>query len=348
MFSNLCFIKKMGLNIQVVKTALGAGIAWALATNLTQNQYPYFAPLAAILVSQITVSDSIQRAINRVVGVILGVMVSMLIEHWMNLNSLSIFAVILVGTALATALKLNSQIISQVGVSSLLVLSVGHENSYAMSRIFETILGSVVAIVINAFIVPSNEIPIVQKHIYELTSELATTLKNLSKLYKLKGSLTEGLIEARKLTEKSEKIFSVLKSTNESLKYSPFFLTRKKKINHLMFGKSKLECITIEIRGIAKGLVDLGNTMEPIEDLVEAMEATANCIEIFGNIIAFSQESITNTLLSTIEDTHYKISICLTNLKNITNVEKALEIGSILADLNRIINNLSIGLIKND
>ena len=109
---------KLGLSLQIFKTAVAASIAWVIAIHIFHAEYPYFAPLAAILTVQVTVADSVQKAAQRIIGVIGGVLVSLLISHWFTISALSIFLVIIIGMAIASALRMNAQIISQVAESS--------------------------------------------------------------------------------------------------------------------------------------------------------------------------------------------------------------------------------------
>ena len=120
-------LAKIGLTLQVIKTALAAGVSYGLALFLSDNPYPIFAPLAAILTIQVTIADSIQKGLYRTLGVIIGVGIGNLIGHFFVISGISILIAILLAFSLSTAFQLNQQIISQVGVSALLVLGYGQE-----------------------------------------------------------------------------------------------------------------------------------------------------------------------------------------------------------------------------
>ncbi|SDP10352.1 Aromatic acid exporter family member 1, partial [Paenibacillus sp. yr247] len=98
---------RFGMILQTVKTTLAAALSWEVATQFTSNNYPYFAPLAAVLTVQITVADSLEKAMQRTVGIILGVAVSLLVGHWFGIETLSIFLVILLGMMISNALRLS-------------------------------------------------------------------------------------------------------------------------------------------------------------------------------------------------------------------------------------------------
>ncbi|PIQ19678.1 MAG: FUSC family protein, partial [Cytophagales bacterium CG18_big_fil_WC_8_21_14_2_50_42_9] len=179
----IAILDQIGLTLQIVKTAFAAALSWVVATSLLHSEYPYFAAVAAILTVQVTVADSVDKATQRIIGIMGGVLLSMLLGHWFRISAVSIFFIILIGMALAKALRMNPQIISQVAISSLLVLAFGQaREGYGYERIIETILGSAIAVVINALIVPRNAIPDVEKSILSYSSLAATTLKSLTAL----------------------------------------------------------------------------------------------------------------------------------------------------------------------
>jgi len=162
---------------------MAASISWFVAANLLYAEYPYFAAIAAILTVQVTVADSVDKATQRIIGIIGGVLMSMLIGHWFKVNAISIFIVILLGMGVAKALRMNPQIISQVAISSLLVLAFGQfKEGYALERIIETIIGSGIAVIINAVIVPQNAIPDVENCIKNLGNTAANSLVSLTAL----------------------------------------------------------------------------------------------------------------------------------------------------------------------
>jgi uncharacterized membrane protein YgaE (UPF0421/DUF939 family) len=158
-----------GLTLSVFKTTLAAGISWWLATLLLPHLFPYLAPITALLIMNATVSDPIEKAIYRIIGVFGGVIVSLLIAHLIPVSGVAVFLSILIGMAFSTALNLNKEIATQIGVSSVMVLAI-HKSGYGLGRILETIIGSIIAILINAIVVPPNQVPGAIKNLKDLSS----------------------------------------------------------------------------------------------------------------------------------------------------------------------------------
>nr|WP_255709840.1 aromatic acid exporter family protein [Pontibacter harenae] len=331
--------------MQIVKTAMAGALSWFLATSLLHAEYPFFAAIAAIITVQVTVADSVDKASQRIIGIVGGVMLSLLFGQWFELGALSIFLVILVGMATAKALRMNPQIISQVAISSLLVLAVGqNEPGYAYERVIETILGSAIAVLINALIVPQNAIPGVEKSIISYSNLSATTLKGLGAMLDYDGIRRKtGRTEVDALIKEANNCKKALELAEQSLKYNPLLTHKRTRLSRLAVSINKLQSITIQIRGIRRGLADMQQDLvfqqeyESKPQLKKAMEATAKCIAAFGETIVDPSDTKLTLLGMRIQEARAEQARSLTTLKGMTSLETIRDIGGILTDLRRIV-----------
>ncbi|WP_299754648.1 FUSC family protein [uncultured Pontibacter sp.] len=339
------FFARIGLTLQIVKTALAASVSWLVATAILGSEYPFFAPLAAILTVQVTVADSVEKATQRIIGIVGGVAVSLLIGHWLSISSFSIFLVIIIGMGISKALRMNPQIVSQVAVSSFLVLAFGfQEEGYALERVVETLMGSVVAVLINALIVPQNAIPEVEKSMLALGEQGTKTLQFLATQLRQteKGQLV-GRQETDALIAATEQSIKSLQLAEQSLKYNPFLTHKRTRLSRLSIGVKRLEHITTQIRGIRRGIADLNSghifetDLQDTHALHQAMQATAVCITLFSNTIVGPQELHRPALLASIREAEQLQNQCLSTLRSINSNHTLRDIGSILTDLSRIL-----------
>lgn len=335
-------LTRLGLTLQILKTALAAALSWFVASNLLHAEYPFFAALAAILTVQVTVADSIEKATQRIIGIIGGVMISMLIGHWFKVGTVSIFFVILIGMGISKALRMNPQIISQVAISSFLVLAFEQaQEGYAIARIFETVIGSSIAVFINALIVPKNAVPDVKSSIITYSRLSATTLKGLSTLLDEQGKTGRSEVDA--LLKEKDTCHQTLQLAEQGLKYNPLLNHERSKINSLALSINKLEHITVQIRGIRRGLADLQlnnrfkHEYKNLHQLKVAMEATANCITLFGETVVDYSDDNLSRLKAGIKNARSEQSRCLDDLKSILSLETLRDVGGVLTDLNRIV-----------
>lgn len=155
------------IGARTIKTALSVFCTIIILSIFKKDSY-FFACVAAILCMQPTIEDSFkigkQRLIGTFVGALIGLLLISLITLFDTSNTiiyaltLSIGIILLIYTC--TILKLN-QCVNIACVTYLaIVLSVGTETwlSYSFNRIFETLIGAIIGILINSYIlVPKKE-----------------------------------------------------------------------------------------------------------------------------------------------------------------------------------------------
>ena len=341
----LALLGRVGLTLQIVKTAFAAALSWLVATSLLHSEYPYFAAVAAIITVQVTVADSVDKATQRIIGIMGGVLLSMLLGHWFRINAVSIFFIILIGMALAKAFRMNPQIISQVAISSLLVLAFGQtREGYGYERIIETILGSGIAVLINALIIPRNAVPDVEKSLLTYSNLAATTLSRLTALLENSGlGRKTGRTEVDALIKEAEACRKALDLAEQSLKYNPLLTPKRERLRHLTESIHQLESITIQVRGIRRSLADL--QINPpfsleqtyVQQLKQAMEATAQCIAAYGQTAINASEQNQKKLQDAIYQARIEQARCLESLHHITSLATLRDMGSILTDLDRMV-----------
>jgi uncharacterized membrane protein YgaE (UPF0421/DUF939 family) len=334
---SLNIFNRIGLSIYVIKTALSAGLSWEVAALISHNQYPYFAALGAILTVQVTVADSINKAMQRVIGIIGGVVVSIIIGHLLPLNSGSITLVVLIGMAVSTGLRLSPQITSQVAVSSLLVLAFGSTHGYAVDRIIETIIGCMIAILLNIILIPPNPIPDAEKRILHLSAYASAVLNNLAIAFEVQALRPVDMPYVQELVDETEKGYQAVHLALQSLRYSPFLKNKRSRVLALSRIIRRFERITIQIRGIARALVDLGPEVQPNAQLIEALRSTAACVELVAKQEIYDLDELKQVLQSRIEKAKENQFTCLTRVKKIESLNEIANFGSILTDLGRIL-----------
>ncbi|MGV3589371.1 MAG: FUSC family protein [Adhaeribacter sp.] len=338
-------LNRIGPTLQIIKTAFAAAASWFVATSLLHSEYPYFAAVAAIITVQVTVADSVDKATQRIIGIIGGVLLSMLLGHWFKIGAISIFFIILIGMSIAKALRMNAQIISQVAISSLLVLAFGQtKEGYGYERIIETIIGSIIAVLINALIVPQNAVPEVEQRILTYSNLAAATLISLTALLdNTENKRKTGRTEVEALLLEAEKCSKAFDLAKQSLKYNILLTSKRVRLNQLAEILHQLESITIQIRGIRRSLADINLKqniqMEEtyVEELKKAMLATARCIQAYGKTAVETSQGN----LQELQDANAKAvaaqNSCLHNLHLMTSLILVRDIGSILTDLGRIV-----------
>ncbi|WP_010677643.1 FUSC family protein [Bacillus timonensis] len=334
---NLDIFHRIGLTLQVLKSALSAGVAWYVASFISHSQHPFFAALGAILTVQVTVAHSIHKATQRVIGIIGGVIISIMIGHWLNPSPESILLVVLLGMAFATALHLKPEAISQVGVSSILVLAFGNTQGYAIDRVIETMIGCIIAIFLNVIFIPPNPIPETEKQVLHLSKYACTVLTNLAKAYREQALRVDDIPYVQELVDETQKSYQAVLLSHQSLRYSPLLYNQRARVLTLSKVIERFESITIQIRGIARSLVDMSREPQPNIELIEAMMSTSTCVGLIASLELLHSNDLIEKMDASTKDAIAKQNMCLSKLKDIESLELLRNLGSILTDLNRIL-----------
>jgi uncharacterized membrane protein YgaE (UPF0421/DUF939 family) len=136
------------LSILIWNMAIGSTFSWELA-KLLGSDNPYLAPLSVILCLQPTYQKTLRLSIKRVIGTIIGISFTVIIATRMSINGWNLGTLILLGGFITKWLKLDKTVLHQVALTILFVFVFEHQkNHYAMDRMRDTLIGVIVAVLI--------------------------------------------------------------------------------------------------------------------------------------------------------------------------------------------------------
>lgn len=143
--------------VTACKTAVAAGLAWALVRQLGgfAQDYPYYAPLGAVVAVTNTVARSAREAAHTLVALLMGASLALCVQAAEPPVLLSLALVVGVGTVLAGWPWLGSMG-NWVPIAGLFVLLVGGENpvEYSLAYAGLTALGAAIGIAVNLAMPP--------------------------------------------------------------------------------------------------------------------------------------------------------------------------------------------------
>lgn len=139
------------------KAALAAALAWIVALNLpgTPSDYPYYAPLGALLAMYPTVAGTLKSGLQTVTGLTIGIILAYLAVWAGDPSALTIAFVVGVGVLLAGALKRTAGGGSGIASAGLFVLVIGNNDlGYSLGYFVQTVVGVGVGLAVSALILP--------------------------------------------------------------------------------------------------------------------------------------------------------------------------------------------------
>ncbi|WP_022885195.1 FUSC family protein [Glaciibacter superstes] len=211
--------------LQAVKTSVATVLAWLVAQLLLPTELPIFAAIAALLVVQPSVNQSLGKAVERSLGVIGGVLIAYAVALAFGQSSWIVLLAVVICIMLAWALRLSPGSANQIPISAMLVLSIGASTpDYALDRIIETVIGAGIALVVNLVIVPPVLLAPAHNAIILLAGEVADSFDRM--VTALEGPqptavLEETMIKARLLRPMQVAADSAIEQAEESLTLNP-------------------------------------------------------------------------------------------------------------------------------
>ncbi|WP_394248613.1 FUSC family protein [Arthrobacter pityocampae] len=139
------------------KAALAAALAWTIALAIpgTPSEYPYYAPLGALLAIYPTVAGTIKLGLQTVVGLTIGILLAYVAVWAGDPDWVTIAFVVGVGVLLGGVLKRTAGGGSGIASAGLFVLVIGNENlGYSLGYLVQTVVGVGVGLAVSALILP--------------------------------------------------------------------------------------------------------------------------------------------------------------------------------------------------
>lgn len=266
--------------LQVTKSAVATVGAWFIAELVLPGTLPVFAAIAALLVVQPSVNQSVGRALERSFGVIAGVVIAYVIGLLFGQNSFIVLVSIVVAIFIGWALRLTPGSANQIPISAMLVLTIGAATpDYAFARIIETLIGAGIGLVVNIAIVPPVLLTPAREAVSALGSEIAATFDRLADALRApttEARLLEILVTARLLRPMQTKASDALTAAEESLAFNPRQQRYREVLAHEEALFQRLGALITRTLGMARALHDHYDaqladepTIEPIADELE-------------------------------------------------------------------------------
>ena len=246
--------------LQVAKSAIATIAAWLIAGALFPAHPPIFAAIAALLVVQPSLNQSVSKAIERTVGVVAGVVVASLLALAFGQTTWVILVAIAAALLIAWLLKMTTGTSNQVAISALLVLGLGSATpGYAFDRVLETVIGAVIGFVVNLALVPPVALAPAHRAVGALGDEVAASLDRLAAALaepQRPEQLEELMISVRLLRPMVLAADEALTTAAESLTLNPRGRRRRDELERLEATLRRFSPIVTQVIGMSRAFYD--------------------------------------------------------------------------------------------
>jgi hypothetical protein len=169
---------RLGVGVwPILQTAVGASLAWFLASAVLGHGQPFFAAIAAVISSGVVVGQEGRRAVELVFGVACGLAVADLLVLAIGTGTVQIGIVVALAMAAAVMLGGGTLLITEAGVSALLAITLEPSTTgLSPDRFIDALIGSGVALAIRA-VFPSDPRHMVERAAHPIFDDLVGALE---------------------------------------------------------------------------------------------------------------------------------------------------------------------------
>ncbi|WEG10810.1 FUSC family protein [Pullulanibacillus sp. KACC 23026] len=246
------------------KLALGAGLSWQIA-KWAGSTHPYLAPLSVILTLQVTVDQSIIYGLQRTLGTLAGVIITALFIPYIGLSAWSIALSILIASTIIALLGFSKIMMNQVALSMLLVLSFESHPSYGLDRVRDTLIGCILAVLINMLIFPPDLTKQAIKETDQFSKHLTEGFQNVGNWLKSAFILQEGEYlhqQAIGLLKELNQTINSYQKAEKSLRFHPFTMKSHQRLKDVQDQLKFLEHGYTRLINIIETLIEWNNYSE--------------------------------------------------------------------------------------
>lgn len=255
--------------LQLAKAGGAAVLSWFVCLLLFPGSLPMFGAIAALIVVQESVDQSLTKGIERVVGVLFGVSVALGAGALFGTNSWLFIAAILVSMGVGWLLRMSATSTNQIAITAMLMIALGgSELGYGVERLVETAIGAAIGVAVNAIIAAPVRTDATHAAISSLTAHAARALDRLADALEEprdEAWLEDMLDSARELHEERTQVHASLRRARESLRLNP---RSRRHMRQLLADDAlfqRVQPIVTQVIGMSRALYDLYDP-ELVED----------------------------------------------------------------------------------
>ncbi|KAM9862323.1 aromatic acid exporter family protein [Leucobacter sp. BZR 635] len=247
--------------LQLAKAGGAAILSWFVCLLIFPGSLPMFGAIAALIVVQESVDQSLTKGIERVVGVLFGVSVALGAGALFGTSSWLFLAAILVAMGVGWIFRMSATSTNQIAITAMLMIALGgSELGYGIERLVETAIGAAIGVAVNAIIAAPVRTEITRAEITSLTLNAARALDRLADALEEPRDepwLEDMLDSARLLHEERTRVHASLRSARESLRLNPRSRRHMRQLleDDALF--QRVQPIVTQVIGMSRALYDL-------------------------------------------------------------------------------------------
>lgn len=275
--------------MRILQIAVGAGAAWAIATQVFGHEFPFFAPIAVVLVLGLTIEQRGRRAYDVAAGVALGVGIADLIVLGTGTGTWQLMLVVSLAMSAAILSGGGRMLINQAAVSAVLVATLPTPDvMVSLERFVDALIGGGIALLANA-VMPVDPIRLILRYLEPLLARLSGTLIDVADALEA-GSheqMVAAMQRARELDPAVREMKIAVEGSQETIALAPTRRASRRRVDRFAAAAEPIDLAIRNTRVLARASVraiDLDENVPPI--VVESIRDLAAAVHLLDRHLA--------------------------------------------------------------
>ena len=279
----------------VLQVGVAAGAAWFFATEILHHEGAFFAPVAAIITLGLTISQRGRRAVEVAIGVAVGILVGDLIVLEIGVGTAQLTLVVMFATAVAIFLGSGQMLATQAAVSAALVATIQPPtDGFTVDRFFDSLSGAVIALIVNALLLPADPVSMVRGAARPLLEELAETLEDIARAIvdRDRRQAEAALVRARGIDELSGRFIDTVIASREMTRFAPPRRRLRGRVEGYAGVATQADLAVRNVRVLARGTIRAvrldenvpSEVAEAVRELAAAVRGLADALDGKGGM----------------------------------------------------------------
>ncbi|HSK55204.1 MAG TPA: FUSC family protein [Jiangellales bacterium] len=258
----------------ILQCAVGAGLAWAVATSpVFGHDQPFFAPIAAIIALGVSLGQRLRRVVELVVGVVVGVLVGDLLIGVIGSGVPQIVLVVALAMGGAVFLGGGAVIVSQAGSSAVLVATLmppGPGELVDLTRPVDAAIGGVVGLAVSALLLPVNPVVAARRHLDPVLRTVAEVMRTTAEALEERdrSAAALALAQARAMQADVDAMHAALDASAEISRMAPVRWRARGHLIGYIDAAEPIDFAVRDLRVLTRHVVALLRRKEPVPRLL--------------------------------------------------------------------------------
>ncbi|MFI7617251.1 aromatic acid exporter family protein [Nonomuraea terrae] len=242
---------------QTVKITGACVLSWWLAAYVLKVEIPVLVPIGVLLTMSATAYSSLVRGAQQVGAVVTGVAAATAVIWLLGYNAVTLAVLVVAGLVLTRLLNLPAQNV-QIPITALLVFALG--STYGFERLADVLVGAGIGIAASFLIMPPRFVDKASHELAALSDELADLAEDMAEGLRNgwdEDMASDWLARARTLSQRLEDTEEAAEEAAEAVRLSPRRSRYNERMDQVADAATCLDHACHQLRGIARGLVDL-------------------------------------------------------------------------------------------